>query len=102
DPESKKMAKMQGEEQGHICRDGSFTIVKCDKNIFHKMKQVGIFFGLLQTFCQQLYDEHGHCIFMNVGKDMIVNDPPFEFPDPVQLFQLVMINDHVKDPAGLK
>lgn len=72
------------------------------KCIFDKIEEWRIGLRLFQASLQQLDHEQADRIFKYIEKDILIEMPPFEFFYPLQVLQIIVINNQVEHGAGLK
>ena len=63
DTETKETGQVQDEEKREICEHAALTGIQVQKGVFDKIEQLGVGFGLLQAFLQQLDHKEGYRIF---------------------------------------
>jgi hypothetical protein len=72
------------------------------ESVLDEIEKVRIGLWLFQTFLQQLDHEQSHGIFLHIEEKMPVENSPTEFTDPLQILQLIVVDDQVEDGRGLK
>jgi len=102
DPETKKAGEVQREEKREVSEDAAFGGIEVKKGIFDEIKQFGVWFGLPNTFLQELHHEEGDRILQYVEEDMLIEYAPFEFADALKILEVVMVDDQIEDGGGLE
>lgn len=99
---SEESGEVQHEEEREVCLYASFAGVEVKEGVLDEIKQIGIGFGLFEAFLQELDHEEGYGVLEHIEEDMLIEGCPFHFFDPLEVFQLVVIDDKVEDGGGLE
>lgn len=102
DLKTEKARKVQGEEEREVGENAAFGGVEVKKGVLDEIKQVGIGFGLLDAFLQELHHKEGDRILQHVEEDILKEHPPFEFADALKILQVIVVDDEIEDGGGLE
>jgi hypothetical protein len=102
DLKAEEAGQVQDKEEGEVGQDAAFGCVQMEEGVFDKIEQLGVGLGLLDAFLQQLHHKERDGVLYHVEKQVLVEDSPFEFPNTLQILQLVVIDHEIEDGRGLE